>query len=202
MEEREINTYLKDQQEINGTVNGRLEKLENRKIEIPDHSDKLDEIAGAIGQITKICIPKEKADMLIDRMDGLAKAIPREIHVRNHYQFSDKSRGFIIGTIILLCMVAVSVGAVFHLWQRNGELQGQSIRYRMLRQYYPVAAAWAERTYMANPDSALRDVEQRESHEERLRLAEKEAEIKEKDAREARGRADSLKGPPTKAKPI
>lgn len=171
----------------------RITSLENRKVAVPDYGPQLAEIRTTIQQI-RAASPDQAAMLDLDnRLERLAAGIPANVQVQHHHHFSDKSKGTIIGVFLLLAAFAATLSVAFHLWQRNGELQASNVKYRMVRQYYPGAAAWAERTYMANPDSARVDVERLEAEQEALRLAEEAAAQKEAAAKKARDKVDRMR---------
>ncbi|WP_257670002.1 hypothetical protein [Parapedobacter tibetensis] len=190
---QELENRLKDTADLQLQQERRITELENRKVEVPDYGDQLAEIQSALQQIRAALPDHAVTHELGQRMERLAAKMPDTMKVTHQHDFSDRSRGTIIGVFLLLAAFAATLAVAFHLWQRNGELQANDVKYRMVRQYYPTAAAWAERAYTANPDSARMDVERLEAVQEAFRLAEKAALKKEKEAEKARNKVDRMR---------
>ncbi|SEL30793.1 hypothetical protein [Parapedobacter koreensis] len=188
----ELENNIGDMADLQQQQERRITALENRKVVVPDYGPKLAEILNALR--TDPAMPGPSAmQELGERMEQLSAKIPDRLSVHHRHEITGNAKGFIIAATIILCAFSIAVAVLINLWQRNGELRASSIKYRMVRQYYPGAAAWAERTYMANPDSARMDVERLEAEQEALRLAEEAAAKKEAEAREARDKADGMR---------
>ena len=71
---------------------------------------------------------------------------------KNHY-FTDKSKGFLIGSIGLLLIAAITVGLSFSLYRDNTRMKENDINFLMIRQSIPEAAKWADTTYHRNPET-------------------------------------------------
>jgi hypothetical protein len=78
---------------------------------------------------------------------------------------SKLTRVAFIGIAVLIAGIAPVVCCII-LWRSNGELKAGQLKYRMIRQYYPGAAYWADTVYNHNPDQAATIVWELESKEE------------------------------------
>jgi len=68
--------------------------------------------------------------------------------------------------MILLITCAFSVGTTISLWKANRQMNENSVKFRMIRQYYPVVARWADKTYHREPEKVQQQIEQQELHSE------------------------------------
>jgi hypothetical protein len=71
--------------------------------------------------------------------------------------------------LIVIAVLITSIAPVvccISFWRSNGELKAGQLKYRMIRQYYPAAAYWADTVYNHNPDQAATIVQELESKEQ------------------------------------
>jgi len=111
------------------------------------------ELKAAISQLN-IGYPAEQIQNALAESKGILEAIRKILPVKVKHQFDSKTKGWIIAGIILLIVTAISTGLCGHLWLENNRLQANDIKFRMLRQCYPIQANWAEQHYFNNPDTA------------------------------------------------
>lgn len=110
-------------------------------------------------------------------MKGLGDTIPEVIKVQRYHHFEDKSKGFIIGAIVLLLVSAISVGISISIWKDIRQLKN-SVNFRVIRQGHPNVAYWADNTYHRDPETTKLLTERLEA--EQLAAAEAEAAANEK----------------------
>ena len=134
-----------------------------------------------------------KIQRQIDELGRLIAAAPKVVDVRNHHHFGAWSKNLIIGLATCFIAMSLSVGAALHLYSENSRLSENDIKYRMVRQYYPQVAVWAERKYAHDPDSARVDVERMEVEQEALRLAEEIEKKKRAELIESKNNAEALR---------
>jgi len=111
------------------------------------------EIKAAISHLN-ISYPAEQIQNSLAESKGILEAIRKALPLKLKHQFDFKTKGWIIAGMILLIVTAISIGLCGHLWSENMRLQGNDIKFRMLRQCYPIQANWAEQQYFNNPDAA------------------------------------------------
>lgn len=195
MKTEEIQEQLQDQQEFNIKIDERLKIIEGKEInfpEIKDYDGHFDEIKSLLqkqAEEDKTLPLQEKIHQqafatttfkeAVERFSILVRDLPEEIRVL--YRFEDKTKGFVIGGIILLLLSSVSVGISFHLWSENGRLHDNDVKFRIVRQIQPNVAYRADTIYYRNPIEAEKKTKQLEAHQLAIAQAEAAAkEIKEK----------------------
>jgi hypothetical protein len=77
--------------------------------------------------------------------------------------------------VILILLVILSVGIAVHLLFRNHDLQASADKFHMIRQSSPGIALWADTTYLADPDKAIRKADSLEAMAFDLAAAQREA---------------------------
>jgi|GEM_PF-6715704 len=119
--------------------------------------------------------------------------LPRQSQVRHHHHFDIQSRGFIISAIVLIVITGICVAIALNYYNENRRLDGNDVKYRMIRQINPGLAAWADSTYFTNPDSALLETKRREDFDLVVRDAEANFTRMQQEAENARKVLKSLK---------
>ena len=152
-----IEERLEEQEEVLQLMLTKLQGIENRKIEfpeirIPDYNNQLEILKKELLRVNH-SYPVEKIDEQIVRMKTLLDGVPEVVKVRYHHHFSDKSKGFIIGAVVLLLVCAIAVGIAVSMWKENGRLNENSVKFRIIRQGYPNVAYWADTTYHRDPET-------------------------------------------------
>ncbi|MBC8034878.1 MAG: hypothetical protein H7Y03_12075 [Chitinophagaceae bacterium] len=177
-----IEERLEEQEEVLQLMLTKLQVLENRKVEfpeirIPDYRNQLEILKNELLRVNH-SYPVEKIDEQIIKMRTLHDGIPEVVKVRHHHHFEDKSKGFIIGAIVLLLICAMAVGIAVSMWKENGRLNENSVKFRVIRQGYPTIAYWADTTYHRDPEVIKVLTEKLEA--EQLAVAQAEAVAREK----------------------
>ena len=172
-----IEERLEEQEEVLQLMLTKLQTLENRKVEFPDiripnYSSQLEILKKELLRVNH-SYPVEKIDEQISRMKNLSKSLPELIKVKRYHHFEDKSKGFIIGAMVLLIVSALAIGMAISMWKENGRLNENSVKFRIIRQGYPNVAHWADTIYHRDPLEMKEFVEKIEAE----RLATERAEI-------------------------
>ncbi|QEM07641.1 hypothetical protein DIU31_030615 [Mucilaginibacter rubeus] len=104
--------------------------------------------------LLNISYPAEQIQTTLIEVKTILEAIRKSLPVKVKHEFDPKTKGWIIAGVVLLIVTAISSGLCGHLWSENMRLQANDIKFRMLRQCYPIQANWAEQHYYNNPDAA------------------------------------------------
>lgn len=159
---------------------------------LPDYTKPIDELKTAVIQ-HNLAYPATKIQDQLDEVKTIITSIPKTIPVKHNHYFDPKSKGWIITGVLLLIVTAISAGLNAHLWIENYRLQGNDIKFRMIRQTYPTQANWAEQYYFDNPDGAENETIRLENEAKERSEAADIANQKEREAKEAQQRLKSLK---------
>lgn len=192
-----IEERLDDQEEVLQLMLTKLQTLENRKIEfpdirIPDYSSQLEVMKKELLRVSH-SYPVEKIEDQVAKIQNLSDGIPEAIKVRHHHHFEDKSKGFIIGAVVLLLMSAMAVGIAVSMWKENRRLNENSVKFRVIRQGHPDVAYWADTTYYRDPEAVELLTEKLETEQLATTTAKMEAREKAKDANERQENLRKLK---------
>lgn len=205
MKEQEIQTILKDQQDILVQMNERLHRIEQQKpelIEIRDYSTELAYISGQLEGLSKDdIVPGLKESIrkqatacsnLVTAIseqratqETLIKEIPRKIKLAIEHRITGRQRPYVVTGAVLFLTTIFSLFASIQLWRDNSELVDSDIKLRMVRLLYPKVSLEVDSTYHLNPENFQIWVKQ---EEERL-LAIKKAEEAAMQSREEAKRA-------------
>ena len=172
-----IEERLEEQEEALQLMLTKLQTLENRKIEfpeirIPDYSNQLEIMKKELLRVNH-SYPVEKIEEQITKIKNLSNGLPEVIKVRRYHHFEDKSKGFIIGAVVLLLVSAMAVGIAGSMWKENGRLNENSVKFRIIRQGHPNVAYWADTIYHRDPPGTKQFIEKIEAEQ----LATERAEI-------------------------
>lgn len=123
----------------------------------------------------------------------MVRNFPKEIKVKVLHRFEEKTKGYIIGGIVLLTVTSISVGIALHFWSEIGRMQENDVKFRMVRQTNPDVAYRTDTLYHRNPENMEARTQQLEA--EQLAIAQAEAAAKqiEKEAVHAKKETDKLK---------
>lgn len=203
MNEQELQTAVKDQQEIVVLMDKRMQQLEKQQSETKDYSVEIALISKKLEHVATVETLAELqasnnnqiatigAD-IIDikeqqiKQGNIISEMPKRTKFQIEHRFTDNQRPYIIAGIVLLLALALSLFASFQLWQENSALHNSDIKNRMLRLFYPQVSLDIDSTYSENPKELKKWVKQEEERMIAIRKAEENAEQSEKEAKKAK----------------
>ncbi|GGG18802.1 MULTISPECIES: hypothetical protein [Pontibacter] len=161
MKTEELEERLLDVERVLALQDKRLEKLEEgtaphppQDAQAPDCSSQFEELKALLKR-HDLSVQALQIYALIASLQEKITKLPKLLPVRHYHHFEDRSRGFLIGGMVCLLTTAIFVGLCFSLYQENGRLQENNMKYRIIRQAYPDAAHWADSTYLHDPNLQL-----------------------------------------------
>lgn len=211
MNTKEIQEQLQDNQELTIKLGERLTSAEEtitKLMEMKDYTGQLDELKELViknAEQDKIApIPQEMSQQVIatenlmltieasiKRQETIFKDFPKKIEVKLLHRFEDKTKGFIIGGLVLFTLSAVSTGICFYLWNDNDRMKDDDIKFRMVRQIAPDVAYTADTLYFPNPEGMEKKTKKLEAQQ--LALAEADAAAKEAAIKAAKAKKEANK---------
>lgn len=213
MNTQEIQEQLQDNQELTIKLGERLtsaEEILTKLMDVKDYSGQLDELKELIIKISeqdKTAPLQEEisqqviatqnlmltSEMSIKKQETLFRNFPKEMQVKILHSFEDKTKGFIIGGVVLFTLSAVSTGICFYLSNDNGKMKDNDVKFRMVRQIAPDVAYKADTLYYSDPEGMEKKTKKLEAQQ--LALAEAEAAAKQmaQEAKQAKKEAKRLK---------
>jgi hypothetical protein len=159
---------------------------------LADHNKTIEELKTTVSQ-HHLEYPATKIQAQLDEVKTIVENIPKIIPVKHSHYFDPKSKGWVIAGVILLIVTAISTGLNAHLWVENNRLRANDIKFRMIRQAYPVQANWAEQHYFNNPDTAESETIRLENEAKERSEAVDIASQKEREAKAAKENLMKLK---------
>jgi hypothetical protein len=159
---------------------------------LPDYNKTIEELKATISQ-HNLEYPAAKIQAQLDEVKTIVENIPKIIPIKHSHYFDPKSKGWVIAGVVLLIVTAISTGLNAHLWVENNRLQANDIKFRMLRQVYPIQANWAEQHYFNNPDTAENETIRLENEAKERSEAVDIANEKEREAKAAKEKLIRLK---------
>jgi hypothetical protein len=183
--------------EIQNDLIKKVEELEKREIKFPDYTPQFEELKSAINQ-QNTQYPAEKFQSQLDEFGIKINLIPKAIPVKHILDV--ETRRVLRVFVILILLVIVSVGIAVHLLFRNHDLQARADKFHMIRQNYPTIALWADTTYLADPDQAIRKADSLEAMAADLAAAQREATEKKQASDLAKQKVQELRGHKTHGK--
>jgi len=213
MNTQEIQEQLQDNQELTIKLGERMTSAEEilaKLMDVKDYSGQLDELKELIIKIAEqdktAPIPQEMSRQVIatenlmltieastKRQEIIFKDFPKKLEVKLLHRFEDKTKGFIIGGLVLFTLSAVLTGICFYLWNVNSKLKDNDIKFRMVRQMAPSIAHKADTLYYPDPDEMEKKTKQLEAQQFALAAAEAVAKRVEQEALQAKKEAKRLK---------
>lgn len=213
MNTQEIQEQLQDNQELTIKLGERMtsaEKTLATVIEIKDYSGQLNELKELINknieqdkttpfkdEIGRFQIATQNLvaifQEIIKRQETLFSDFPKEMKINLQHRFEDKTKGFVIGGLILFTLTAILTGICLHLWSDSSRMRDNDVKFRMVRQMSPNVAYKADTLYQSNPKAMEKKTKQLEVQQ--LALAEAEAAAKQiaEEAVKAKNEAKRLK---------
>ncbi|MEN5195362.1 hypothetical protein [Sphingobacterium faecium] len=203
MNEQELQTAVKDQQEIVVLMDKRVQQLEKQQSETKDYSEELEQITKKLEHVATVEALAElqasnnsqMATLGADIIDikeqqtkqaSITSEMPKRTKFQIEHRFTDKQRPYIITGIVLLLVLALSLFASFQLWRSNSDLNDSDIKFRMVRLFYPQVSLDIDSIYNNNPKQLKIWVKQEEERLLAIRKAEENAEQSEKEAKKAK----------------
>jgi len=210
MKEQEIQTILKDQQDILVQMNDRLHQIEKQQSETKDYSAELAHISGQLEHLLaddmliglKESISNEIATLSAVIMEvkeqqveqgKLISETPKRMKLNVEHRLTGRQRPYvIIGTVLLLVSV-FSLFASIQLWRVNSALHDSDIKIRMVRLLYPQVSLDMDSTYSNSPKELKMWVKQEEERLMAIKKAEESAKQSKEQAERAKEELQRLK---------
>lgn len=213
MNTQEIQEQLQDNQELTIKLGERMTSAEEilaKLMDVKDYSGQLDELKELIikiaeqdksaplqEEISKQVIATQNlmlsSEASTKKQETLFRNFPKEIQVKLLHRFEDKTRGFIIGGLVLFAFSAVLTGICFYLWNDNGKMKDNDIKFRMVRQIAPNVAYQADTLYYQNREGMEWKTKQLEVQELAVAAAESAAKQAIKDVSSEKKRLKNIK---------
>src|SRR5690606_6073877 len=199
MNEQELQTTLKDLQEVMVSMDGRLEEIEKQQSEAKDYSDELAEINKKLdSKVTEETLVGMKASILkhvkvtgnlvtaLEEQEKAISELPQRIKVNVEHRLTGRQQPYIIAGAVLMLVSVFSLFASYQLWRSNSALHDSDIKIRMVRLIYPPISLDIDSIYNSNPQKLKSWVK----HEEERLLAVRKA---EENARQSTQQAERAK---------
>lgn len=213
MNTQEIQEQLQDNQELTIKLGERLTSAEEaltKLMEVKDYTRQLEELKELVIQNTeqdKTPPIQEKMsqqvitienlmltiEASVKRQETIFKDFPKKIEVKLLHRFEDKTKGFIIGGLVLFTLSAVSTGICFYLWKDNGKMKDNDIKFRMVRQIAPDVAYRADTLYYPDPEGMEKKTKKMEADQLAIAQAEAAAKQAAQEAISAKKQIDQIK---------
>jgi len=203
MNEQELQTAVKDQQEIVVLMDKRVQQLEKQQSETKDYSEELAQISKKLEHVATVedlaelqaSNNSEIATIGADIIDikeqqtkqaSITSQMPKQMKFQLEHRFTDRQRPYIITGIILLLVSALSLFASFQLWRSNSALHDNDIKIRMVRLFYPQVSLDIDSIHNENPKELEKWVKQEEERLIAIKKAEANAKHSEEQAKKAK----------------
>ena len=199
MNEKELQTTLKDLQDVMVSMDGRLEEIEKQQSEAKDYSDELAEINKKLdSKVTEETLVGMKASILkhvkvtgnlvtaLEEQEKAISELPQRIKVNVEHRLTGRQQPYIIAGAVLMLVSVFSLFASYQLWRSNSALHDSDIKIRMVRLIYPPISLDIDSIYNSNPQKLKSWVK----HEEERLLAVRKA---EENARQSTQQAERAK---------
>lgn len=206
MNEQELQTAVKDQQEIVVLMDKRVQQLEKQQSETKDYSAELADIVKKlesniqdetlVGLKASILKHAKATDSLVTALEQQKKAIsemPQRIKVNVEHRLTGRQRPYIITGAVLVLVSVLSLFASIQLWRSNSALCDSDIKIRMVRLLYPQVSLDIDSIYYNNPKQLRIWVKQEEERLIAIRKAEESARQSTKQAERAQEEVNRLK---------
>jgi hypothetical protein len=140
----------------------------NLKIGVPDYTRHFEELKTLVKQHS-LAYSSLQIYAQINSFQKTISELPKVLPVEHHHYFTDKTKGFLIGGMVLLLISALTVGLSFGLYRENIRMKENDIKFRMILQSFPNTAWWADTTYHHDPETTESVLKKLEA-EQRRRL--------------------------------
>ena len=176
----ELTERMNGVDEIMDSLIKKITDLEKKEIKITDYSlhfealqkifevflvrynKECSDLNTAFGKLN-IEYPAEQIQQNLAEVKIILTAIQKLLPLKVKHQFDFNTKGWIIAGMMLLLVTAISSGLCAHLWVENNRLEANDIKFRAIRQVYPIPAKWADNYYTTNPKSMADATEQLEN---------------------------------------
>ncbi|WP_028298616.1 hypothetical protein [Olivibacter sitiensis] len=188
MNEHELQTAVKDQQEIMVLMDKRVQQIEKQQSETKDYSAELASINGKLEHIVKDETPVGlKASILkhveatghlvtaVDEQKKIISEMPQRTKMTVEHRITGRQLPYIITGVVLILVSVLSLFASFQLWRSNSALHDSDIKIRMVRLFYPQVSLDIDSIYNSNPKKLKLWVIQEEERLIAIRKAEENA---------------------------
>lgn len=206
MNEQELQTAVKDQQEIMVLMDRRVQQIEKQQSETKDYSAELASINGKLEHIVKDeTFAGLKASILkhveasghlvtaVDEQTQMIREIPQRTKVTVEHRITGRQLPYIITGAVLILISVFSLFASFQLWQSNSALHDSDIKIRMVRLLYPHVSLDVDSAYRNSPKELRMWVKQEEERLLAIRKAEESARQATEQAELAKRELEDLK---------
>lgn len=206
MNEQELQTAVKDQQEIVVLMDKRVQQLEKQQSETKDYSEELAQINKKLEHIVKDeTLVGLKASFLkhiettghlvtaLDEQKKLIGEMPQKTKMTVEHRITGRQRPYIITGSVLVLVSMLSLFASFQLWRSNSAMHDSDIKIRMVRLLYPQVSLDMDSIYYNNPKQLKIWVKHEEERLLAIRKAEESARQSTEQAERATRKLEGLK---------
>lgn len=199
MNEQELQTAVKDQQDIVVLMDKRVQQLEKQQSKTKDYSAELAQINKKLEHIVKDeTLVGLKASILkhieatghlvtaLDEQKKLISEMPHKAKMTIEHRITGRQLPYIITGAVLLLVSVLSLFSSFQLWRSNSALHDSDIKIRMVRLIYPQVSLDIDSIYNDNPKQLKIWVKQEEEKLLAIRKAEENARISTEQAERAK----------------
>lgn len=206
MNEQELQTAVKDQQEIMILMDRRVQQIEKQQSETKDYSAELASINGKLEHIVKDeTLVGLKASILkhveasghivtaVDEQTRIIGEMPQRTKMTVEHRITGRQLAYIITGAVLILISVLSIFASFRLWRANSALHDSDIKIRMVRLLYPQVSLDIDSIYSNNPKRLKIWVKQEEEKLLAIRKAEESARQSTEQAKRAKEKLEQLR---------
>jgi hypothetical protein len=177
---QELTVRMDGTDELIDSLIKKITDLEKKEVKITDYSlhfealqkifevflmrynKESNDLNAAFGKLN-IEYPAEQIQQGLSDIKIILSAIQKSLPIKVKHQFDYTSKGWIIAGMMLLIVTALSTGLCAHFWVENNRLEANDIKFRAIRQVYPIPAKWADQYYAKSPKAMEDATEQLES---------------------------------------
>lgn len=180
MNEQKYKEMIEGQGQILEEVVLRIESLENR--EYPDYRQATAQITKAVASLLKIA---EDTQVMVS-------SIPKSIKTEHVHKVDFKSKKAITIVAGLILVIFLCIAWIMNLYNQKSTLSEYALKYRAIRQVYPLQSNWADSVYRAGPADMEDTTRKLEDQSAASSQAKDIAEQISREAKEAKDRATEL----------
>lgn len=180
MNEQKYKELIEAQSQVLEEVVLRMESLENR--EYPDYRQVTADIGKAVATLA----------LTANNINAIVNSLPQSIPVDHLHKFEPKSKKVILLIAGLSILLILCCSWIFHLYQQNDDLFAKSLKYRAIRQAFPVQSDWADSIYQVSPKNMEQTITKLEEQAEASSHAKDVAAQKIREAEAAKANARQI----------